>query len=98
MSLPNDILVSSEQLKRFDESVVDPKCLLKTYATSFCFGKNLSYSSNIIFSCILIFLFKKYGLQAFENGLKLLSTLRFSEYCNLVCFAYSYLALDFVAT
>ena len=32
MSFPNDILVSSDQLKRFDESVVDPKCLLKIYA------------------------------------------------------------------
>ena len=61
MSFSNDILVSSDQLKRFDESVVDPKCLLRIYATSFCFGKNLSYSSNIIFSCILLFLFKKYG-------------------------------------
>ena len=29
MSFPDDILVSSDQLKRFDESVVDPKCLLK---------------------------------------------------------------------
>ena len=55
MSFPDDILVSSDQLKRFDESVVDPKCLLRIYATSFCFGKNLSSSSNIIFSCILHF-------------------------------------------
>ena len=29
VSFPGDILVSSDQLKRFDESVVDPKCLLK---------------------------------------------------------------------
>ena len=82
---PDDILVSSDQLKRFDESVVDPKCLLRIYATSFCFGKNLSYSSNIIFSCILLFLFKKYGLHALQNGLELPSTWRFSMYCNLAC-------------
>ena len=85
MSFPDDILVSSDQLKRFDESVVDPKCLLRIYATSFCFGKNLSYSSNIIFSCILLFLFKKYGLHALQNGLELPSTWRFSMYCNLAC-------------
>ena len=36
-SFPNDIEVSSAQLKRLDESVVDPKCLLKVSVTSFCF-------------------------------------------------------------
>ena len=64
MSFPDDILVSFDQLKRFDEFVVDPKCLLKFYAISFCFGKNLSSSSNIIFSCILLFLSENYGLHA----------------------------------
>ena len=29
VSFPDDILVSSDQLKRFYEAVVDPKCLLK---------------------------------------------------------------------
>ena len=29
VSFPGDILVSSDELKKFDESVVDPKCLLK---------------------------------------------------------------------
>ena len=28
-SFPDDILVSSDQLKRFDVCAVDPKCLLK---------------------------------------------------------------------
>ena len=37
LSFLDDIEVSSDQLKRFDKSVVDPKCLLKIGATSFCF-------------------------------------------------------------
>ena len=37
MSFLDDIEVSSDQLKRFDKPVVDPKCLLKIGATSFCF-------------------------------------------------------------
>ena len=44
-----------------NESVIDPKYLLKVEATSFCFDNNLSFSSNIILSCILLFLFEKYG-------------------------------------
>ena len=36
VSFPDDIEVSSSQLKRFNESVVDPECLLKIAATSFC--------------------------------------------------------------
>ena len=46
----NDIEVSSRQLKRFNQSVIDPKCLLKIAARSFYFDSNLSFSSNIIFS------------------------------------------------
>ena len=83
VSFPDDIEVSPGQLKRFDESVDDPEYLLKTEATSFCFDKNLSFSSNIIFSCILLSLFEKYGLHAAQNGLELPSTLSFSKYCNL---------------
>ena len=78
----NDVEVSSGQLKRFNQSVIDPKCLLKIAATSFCFYNNLSFSSNIIFSCILLFLFEKYGLHAFQNGLELPSKLSFSKYCR----------------
>ena len=36
VSFLDDIEVSSSQLKRFDESVIDPECLLKIAATSFC--------------------------------------------------------------
>ena len=36
MSFPDDIEVSSNQLKRFNESLIDPKCLLETAVTSFC--------------------------------------------------------------
>ena len=70
VSFPDDSEVSLGQLKRFNKSVIDAKCLLKVEATSFCFNKNLSFSSNI-FSCILLFLFEKYGLHAFQNGLEL---------------------------
>ena len=79
VSFPDDIEVSLGQLKRFNKSVIDPKCLLKVDATSFCFDDNLSFSSNI-FSCILLFLFEKYGLHAFQNGFELQSTLSFSKY------------------
>ena len=39
------------------------------------FDNVLSFSSNIIFLCILQFLFENYGLNAFQNGLELQSTL-----------------------
>ena len=40
------------------------------------FDNVLSFSSNIIFLCILQFLFEKYSLNAFQNGLELQSTLK----------------------
>ena len=40
------------------------------------FDNILSFSSNIIFLCILQFLFENYGLNAFQNGLELQSTLK----------------------
>ena len=87
MLLPDATEVSSGQLKRFNESVIDPKYSMKVEVTSFSFNSNLFFSSNIIFSCILLFLFEKYGLHAFQNNLELQSTLSFSKYCNL---AYSF--------
>ena len=36
VSFPDDIEVFSDQPERFNESVIDPKCLLKIAATSFC--------------------------------------------------------------
>ena len=80
VSFADDIEVSSGQL---NNSVIDPKCLLKIEAISFCFDNNYPFLSNIIFSCILLFLFEKYSLHAFQNGLELQSTLSFSKYCNL---------------
>ena len=47
------------------------------------FDNILSFWSNIIFSCILLFLFEKYDLHAFRNGLESQSILSFSNYCNL---------------
>ena len=78
MPFPVDSEVSSGQLKGFNKSVIIPGCLFEVEATSFCFDNNLSFSSNI-FSCILLFLFEKYGLHAFQNGLELQSTPTFSK-------------------
>ena len=83
-SLPNDTEVSSGQLKRLSESVIDPTCSMKVEATSFCFNNNIFFSSNISFSFLLLFLIEKYGLHVFQNGLKLQSALSDSKYCNLV--------------
>ena len=47
----------------------------------FVLVKIFSSSSNI-FSFILLFLFEKYGLHAFQNGLELPSKLSFSKYCR----------------
>ena len=85
VSFSDDTEVSSAQLKRFNESVIDPKFLLEVETTSFCFDNNLSISSNIIFYCIMLFLLEKYDLHAFQNGLALQWTLSFSKYCNLSC-------------
>ena len=49
LSFPDDIEVFSGQLKRFKESVIDPKCLLKIAATSFCFDNNLSFQATLYF-------------------------------------------------
>ena len=51
----------------------------------FIFG--LFFSSNIIFSCIVLFLFEKYDLHTFQNGLELQSILSLLKYYNL---AYSF--------
>ena len=82
VSFPDDNEVSSGQIKRFIKSVIDPRCLLKVEATSFCFDDNLFFRSNI-FSCILLFLFETYHFHAFQNGLGLQPTLSFSKYLNL---------------
>ena len=54
VSFPDEIEVSSGHLKGFNESLIDPKCLLKAGGTSYCFDNNLSFSSNIIYFFILI--------------------------------------------
>ena len=56
---------------------------IKNCSDILLFDNILSFSSNIIFSCVILFLFEKYCLHAFQNGLKLKSTLRFSNYYNL---------------
>ena len=53
--LPDATEVSLGQLKRFKESVIDPKYSMKVEATSFSFNNNLFFLNNIIFSCILLF-------------------------------------------
>ena len=54
-----DIEASSSQLKRFNDSVIDPESLLKIEAT-FCLITFYPFSNNIKFSCLLLFLFEKY--------------------------------------
>ena len=83
MSFPDDIEVSSNQSKRFNESVNWFGMFVENCSNILLFDNILSFSSNIIFSCILQFLFEKYGLHAFQNYLELQSTLSFSKYCNL---------------
>ena len=51
VSFVDDIEKSSSQLKRFNESVIDPKCLLKIEAISFCFNNILSFSSIFLVQC-----------------------------------------------
>ena len=85
VSFPENIEVPLSQLKRFNGSLIDLKGLLKVEVTSFCFDNNLSFSSNILFFCILLFLFENYGLHAFQDGLELQSTLSFSRCWNLAC-------------
>ena len=82
MSFADDIKISLGQLKKFNKSVTDQKCLLKVGTISFCLDKSLSFSSNNIFLYITIY-FEKYGLHAFQNDFELQSTLSFSKYCNL---------------
>ena len=74
---------SSDQLKRFDKSVTDPKCLLKVETTSSCFDNNLSFFMQHNIFLYITILFEKYGLHFFQNDLKLQPTLSFSKYCNL---------------
>ena len=83
MSLSDDIEVSSSQLKRFDESIIDPECLLKIAATSFFLITLYPFQATLYFlTFLLLFVFEKYGSHAFQNGLELKSTLSFSNYCN----------------
>ena len=56
---------------------------IKNCSDILLFDNILSFSSNIKFSCAILFLFEKYCLHAFQNGSKLKSTLRFSNYYNL---------------
>ena len=50
-----DIIISG-QVKRFNQSVIDPKYLLKAERTFFCVDNNLPFSSNM-FSCMLLLSF-----------------------------------------
>ena len=57
LSFPDDTEVSSDQLKRFDESVVDPKCLLKIEGTSIFFLlKFILFKQYYLFLYITIFI------------------------------------------
>ena len=58
LSFPHDIEVSSGQLKRYKEPVIDPKSLLKIAATSFCFDNNLSFQAALYFLVYNYFYFR----------------------------------------
>ena len=102
VSFTEDIKRSSGQLKRFNESVTDPKCLLKVETTSSCFDNNLSFSCNIIFSCILLFtwevqftfFWKWFGITINIKFLKVLQFVLFIQICHQVSLS---LKLDNVA-
>ena len=58
LSFPDDTEVSSDQLKRFDESVVDPKCLLKIQGTSIFFIKIYPFKATLSFLVYYYFYFR----------------------------------------
>ena len=68
-SFSDDIEVSLGQLNRFNKPVIDPKCLLKLHLSVLM--SIYHFQATFIFSCLLLFLFEKYGLHAFQNGLEL---------------------------
>ena len=55
---PDDIEVSSGQLKRFNESVIDLECLLKIAATSFCLIKFYPFQATLYFLVYYYFYFR----------------------------------------
>ena len=72
VSFPNDIEVSLIR-----------NVFWKLKGHPFVLITNSSFSSNTIFSSILLFLFERCGLHAFQNGLELQPTLSLLKHCNL---------------
>ena len=71
----NDIEVSSRQLKRFNQSVIDPNVYWKLQRGPFVLIATYPFQATLYFHFIssnsmLLFLFEKYGLHAFQNGLE----------------------------
>ena len=55
--------------KRFSESVTDSKYVLKVLAILLFSETILSFSINVILEPLCKYLFQKYDLQVFQNGL-----------------------------
>ena len=72
VSFPNDVEVSLIR-----------NVFWKLKGHPFVLITNSSFSSNNIFSSILLFLFERCGLHAFQNGLELQPTLSLLKHCNL---------------
>ena len=82
VSLPDDIEVSSSQLKRFDESIIGPECLLKIAATSFFLITFYPFQATLYFLVYYYFYLRSKILFEKQNGLELQSILSFSNCCN----------------
>ena len=77
-----DIEASSSQLKRFNDSVIDPESLLKIEAT-FCLITFYPFQTTLNFLVYYYFYLRSIsGSNAFQNGLELQSTLSFSKCCH----------------
>ena len=58
VSFPDDIEVSSGQLKRFNKSVIDPECLLKIAVTYFCLITFYPFQGTLYFLVYYYFYFR----------------------------------------
>ena len=75
LSFPDDIEVSSDQLKRFDESVVDPKCLLKIEVIFFVLIKIYPFQAILPFLVYYYFYFRSMFYMLSEMFWNIPSTL-----------------------
>ena len=85
MSFPDDIEVSSSQLKRFNESVIDPECLLKIAATSFCLITFYPFQATLYFLVYYYFYLRSTVYMLSKMVWNYTQHYVLSNYCNLPC-------------